>query len=459
MRRGALLCAFFALFGWSTASAATGNVVLMVVDDQGLDAGCYGHPVLRTPHLDALAAEGTRFTHAFCTTASCSPSRSVILTGLHNHANGQYGLQHAVHNFQTRTFVRGLPVLLREAGYRTASIGKLHVHPTEVYAFETTLPAGPQGPRNGVRMAEEARRFIEQPDDRPFFLYFCPTDPHRAARGFANDQTYDGMQPVAYRTEDAVVPPFLPDRPEVRAELAEYYQAVSRVDQGLGALVRVLRETGHWDDTLLIYMSDNGMPFPGAKTTLYEPGMRLPLIVRAPGQSRPGQTCDALVSFTDITPTILEYAAAEGPRYALQGRSLLPLLKGAEPAGWDEVYASHSFHEVTMYYPMRAVRTRTHKLIMNLAHPLPFPFASDLFESATWQGVLSRGDGRLGNRTVEAFVQRPRFELFDLENDPHELHNLALRPESAELLRTLQSKLRAWQEHTADPWLVKYQHE
>ena len=123
------------------------NIVLIVSDDHGLDAaGCYGNPVIKTPNLDRLAAEGTRFTNAFCTSASCSASRSVILTGLYNHANGQYGHQHGYNNFHTFTNVKSLPVLLAEAGYRTGRIGKYHVAPEMVYKFNTALPANPRNP-------------------------------------------------------------------------------------------------------------------------------------------------------------------------------------------------------------------------------------------------------------------------------------------------------------------------
>jgi N-sulfoglucosamine sulfohydrolase len=442
-----------------TLAAADRNVVLVIVDDMGSDAGCYGNSVVQTPHLDALAREGMLFTHAFCTTASCSPSRSVILSGLHNHANGQYGLAHAEHNFHTLPAVQSLPVLLTAAGYRTGRIGKFHVQPAATYHFETDLGPGPQGSRNPVGMAEAARKFIEQPDDRPFFLYFCTADAHRAARGFANEASYPGVEPVVYRPEDVVVPPFLPDRPEVRQELVEYYQAVSRADQGLGALVRVLRETGHWDNTLVLFASDNGIPFPGAKTTLYESGMRLPLVVRSPDQKRRGTVCQAMVSWADLTPTILDFTSAAGPKHPLHGRSILPILEEEAPEGWDEVYASHAFHEVTMYYPMRVIRTRRHKLIFNVAHPLDFPFASDLYNSLTWQGVLERPDAMLGNRTAAAFLHRPRWELFDLEADPHELANLADDPRHAATLEALQARLKAFQERTADPWAVKYRHE
>ena len=435
------------------------NVVLIVVDDQGYEAGCYGNTVIQTPHLDRLAAEGTRFQYAFCTTSSCSASRSVILTGLQNHANGQYGHMHGYNNFHTRDFVQSLPVLLARAGYRTCSIGKFHVQPERIYHFETYANQGIMGGRYGLRMAENARRFIEQDDPRPFFLYFCTSDPHRSRDGFANNLKYPGMKPVVYDPAKIPVPHFLPDEPEVRAELAEYYQAVSRLDEGLGHLLRVIDETGHRDDTLVIYLSDNGIPFPGAKTTLYEPGMRLPLVIRSPEQKRRGVVSRAMVTWADITPTILDYCGAAGPKYALHGRSILPVLEQDDPEGWDEIYASHTFHEITMYYPMRVVRTRRFKLILNLAHPLPFPFASDLYRSKTWQGLLRREAKMFGSRTVAAYVHRPRYELYDLESDPHEVRNLANDARYAEVFDDLKRRLRAWQERTQDPWTVKYRYE
>jgi N-sulfoglucosamine sulfohydrolase len=443
------------------ADAADRNVILIVGDDHGLDAGCYGHPDVKTPHLDRLAAQGVRFTNAFCTTASCSASRSVILSGLQNHTNGQYGHQHAEHNFHTLAKVRSLPALLKAGGYRTASLGKFHVQPESAYPFDETIPAG--NTQNPVQMADRARTFLAKDDARPFFLYFCPTDPHRAGVGFGEDRPHPGVTEVTYDPATLPVPPFLPDLPETRAELAGYLQAVSRLDQGVGRLLAVLEETGHAGDTMVIYVSDNGMPWPGAKTTLYEPGMHLPLIVRAPGNARPGTTSDAMVSWIDLAPTILDHAglAAEAgpgaPR--LQGRSFLTAARGEALPDRDEVYASHTFHEVTMYYPMRAIRTRKYKLIRNLAAPLPFPFASDLWESRTWQAVLDRKLSHYGRRTVEATLHHAPVELYDLEADPDELRNLADDPAHAATRRALEAKLLAWQKATADPWVVKYQHE
>ena len=441
----------------ASSAPAARNVVLIIGDDHGLQLGCYGDAVIKTPSLDRLAAQGTRFANAFAAVSSCSPSRSVILTGQFNHTNGQYGLAHAAHNFNSLPGVRSLPNLLAVAGYRTGIVGKHHVNPPEAYAFEEQLRY-PGGPRNVAAMAQAAHKFIAASTDRPFFLLVGFHDPHRDKTGFGNGGKFPGLLKVEYKPEDIQVPPWLPDTPEVRHELAEYYESISRMDHGVGLILDAIQQTGHEKDTLVIYVSDNGPPFPGAKTTLYEPGIHLPLIVRSPAQNRRSVTCQAMVSFVDITPTVLDWAGLALPK-GVAGRSLLPALDQNNPAGWDVVYGSHTFHEVTMYYPMRMIRTRTHKYILNLANCLEYPLASDLWGSEAWQGILHRGDARCGQRTVNALLHRPREELYDLTKDPNEIHNLAADPANAALLEQVRGQLKQWQENTRDPWLIKYTHE
>jgi len=444
------------------------NIILIVADDHGRgDLGCYGNAVVKTPNLDRLAGEGVRFTNAFCTTASCSASRSVILSGLYNHYNGQYGHQHAYHHFASFDHVRSLPVLLRAGGYRTVRIGKYHVAPEEIYQFDLQLPGNE---RNAVQMADNCRQLFETEDRRPFFLYFCTSDPHRGGGKAADlphqpdrfgnrEPGYPGVNEVKYRPEEVAVPDFLPDIPECRAELAQYYQAVSRVDQGIGRLIEHLQKAGQYDNTILIYISDNGIAFPGAKTTTYEPGINLPCIVRRPGQKNQGIRCDALVNWADLTPTILDLAGATPRDYEFHGRSFTSVLEREHAPDWDTVYASHTFHEITMYYPMRVVRERRFKLIWNLAHGLDYPFASDLWAAATWQGTLKRGRRLYGRRSVDAYLHRPKFELYDLENDPHEVKNLAEDPQHQAKLEEMKAKLKAFQKRTQDPWIVKWNYE
>ncbi|HEY5315070.1 MAG TPA: sulfatase, partial [Pirellulales bacterium] len=333
------------------APAAQKNVLVVVADDLGLQVGCYGDQQTRTPHLDRLAAGATRFTQAYCTTSSCSACRSVILSGRYNHATAHYGHEHGYNHFRTYEWMRTLPVALAEAGYRTCSVGKYHVAPEPVYHFERYYNQGIDG-HNPVALAAAARKFLEEKDERPFFLYFCPFDPHRAggAGGFANEKPHRGVTPVAFDPEKITPPAWLPEKPEVRREWAEFLQAINRLDQGIGALLTALADTGHADDTLVMVLSDNGPPFPGAKTTLYQPGINLPLIVRRPGQASPVVT-DARVTFADLVPTILEFTGVSPEKMTaidptrpkkskkrdlgLQGRSFLGILDQSHPDGWD----------------------------------------------------------------------------------------------------------------------------
>ncbi len=492
-----LLCVT-SVFWAHVSHAAQRNVILIVTDDQGPDAGCYGNPVLKTPNLDALASDGTCFTQAFCTTASCSASRSVILTGLHNHANGQYGHQHAYHKFSSYTNIASLPVYLSQAGYRTGLCGKYHVAPESVYRFDQTIPGNSRSP---VVMAHNCEQFIKQNDEQPFFLYFCTSDPHRSGETAEelphkpnrfgnpapNTRGYPGISELVYDPQDVIVPGFLPDTPTCRAEIAQYYQSISRIDQGLGRLVEILKDTGQWDKTLIIYIADHGIAMPGAKTTLYEGGMHSPCVVRDPYNTKRGVINNAMVSWVDLTPTILDFAGeldaatseakkqvvAEIPepesgtqttnsttRGQFHGRSFLSVLGQQDPAGWDQVYASHTFHEIQMYYPMRVVRGRRYKLIWNIAYGLPFPFASDLWAAPTWQAQYQQGlDAPYGAKTVGSYIQRPEFELYDIQADPHEGKNLAGDPQHAELLQQMQQQLQQFQRDTNDPWILKWEYE
>ena len=477
--------------------ASQPNIVLFVTDDQSPIAGCYGSPNIQTPYLDALAKDGTLFTHAFATTASCSASRSVLLTGLHNHANGQYGHAHHYHKFATfaNCASLSLPLQLRSLGYRTAHIGKLHVAPESVYAFDHWLKSGHA--HNTPKWIDNCKPIIQENSVRPFFLCFWTNDPHRGngeepsapehlkPNRFGNPEagkSYPGTAEVEYDPTTIPVPAFLPNTPECRRELAQYYQSCTRTDKALGALVAALKEAGHYEDTLIVFTADHGMAFPGAKTTVYEAGLHVPLVVKMPGVQG---ACvnDALISHTDLTPTLLDAAEGydadnraprnflsvppvgigenAGPKFSCyHGRSWLNLLGKEHGDGWDEVSASHTFHEIQMYYPMRAIRDRRFKLIWNIAAPLPFPFASDLWAASTWQTQHQIGlAAPYGKRTVGSYIQRPAFELYDLQADPAESLNLAGDPAFAFQLESMKARIKAMQHTTDDPWVLKWDYE
>jgi N-sulfoglucosamine sulfohydrolase len=168
---------------------------------------------------------------------------------------------------------------------------------------------------------------------------------------------------------------------------------------------------------------------------------------------------DAMITWADLAPTLLEVAGAPIPQGAFDGRSFRAALDGAPMSGWDEVYASHSFHEITMYYPMRVVRTRRYKLIYNVANELTYPSALDLIKSPTWISATQSGGRMFGARTIEAYLHRPKFELYDLERDPNEVINLAEVPEHRQRRAELTAKLKAFQTATKDPWVRKWDYE
>jgi len=444
------------------------NIVLMVADDHGLDTGKYGNYAIKTPNLDALAEDGVIFTNAFCTTASCAASRSVILTGLYNHANGTYGHTHGCHHFACFDNVVTLPALLNKAGYRTIRVGKRHFAPESIYTFKEGYPEGKFG-RDDVRMSESCRELIK--GDDPFFLYWCSMNPHRGGGKleshpckpdkFGNpDKSFPNDEEITYKDDEVLVPPYLPDTPETRAELAQYCQSVSRLDRGVGRLIRILKEEGKYDNTVIIYISDNGPAFHSAKTTLYEPGMNLPCIVRTPYLQKRNTTCDGLITWADLTPTILDFADAYDNPQAFHGRSFKDIIGQQSPQNWrDEVYAAHTFHEITNYYPMRVVRTKKYKFIWNIAYPLTYSSASDLWYSASWQGALRDGLEKYGKRAIKDYLKRPKFELYDLENDPYEIENLAYNPQYKALVDDFCEKIRIFQKETKDPWLHKWEYE
>jgi N-sulfoglucosamine sulfohydrolase len=224
-------------------------------------------------------------------------------------------------------------------------------------------------------------------------------------------------------------------------------------------LIEILKKSGQYENTLIIYISDNGVAFPGAKTTLYDSGMKLPCIIRTPGRTRGGVTQDAMITWADIMPTLLDVAGIGLKNYEMDGRSFRAGLDGSQMKGWDEVFASHTFHQITMYYPMRVVRTREYKLIHNLASGLTFPSARDLIQSPTWISAVREGGTVFGRRTIAQYLHRPEFELYDLRKDPDEVVNLSDDPSAQTVKAALIEKLKAYQTATKDPWISKWNYE
>jgi N-sulfoglucosamine sulfohydrolase len=426
------------------APSGARSVVLVVADDLGTDdAGALGNPAVRTPGLDALARTGVLYRNAFTPTSSCSPSRAALYTGLHGPTSGQIGSAPPEGRFALRPGIETVFTLWKAAGGLTALIGKVHSAPPAAYPFDFELDVDG---RDVARLAELARVFVESVEGRPFLLVVACSDPHRRW----TDRRYPGAREWDCRPGDVEVPHHLPDLPEIREELARYYRAISRLDRGVALIREALAATGRADDTLLVFASDNGAPFPGAKTNLRDAGVRVPFVLCAPGMTGPGASA-ALVSFVDVLPTVLAWAGIPGPAaYALPGRSLLPGPDGAPPERRDAVFGTHTFHEVTERYPMRTVRTERFRYVANLEADRAYPQPPDVEHSDSWQAILALDPPRLGDRSVEAYLHRPPEELYDVVADPGETANLAGRPEHAETLARLRARLSAWRGEIGD---------
>ena len=324
-------------------------------------------------------------------------------------------------------------------------------------------------------MNELVRKFFTeaQQKDKPFFLYVAFFDVHRGCGvtfcehygdGTGDNNVIPDWTPIDYKPEDVEVPPYLPDTLATRMDIAAQYRAVSRMDQGVGLFLKSLQDFGYENNTLVILTADNGIPFPNAKTNLYESGMGEPLIISNPmAPVRWGQETQALASTTDIVPTILDWFNLTYPEYklfgptvTLQGKSLLPVLKAEPTTGYDTTFSSHTFHEITMYYPMRVVRDKSHRLIHNLNFKMPFPIAADLFDSPTFQDILKHSSENVSTKwfkTLDQYYYRSEFELFDLDKDPLETNNVMDDPAYQDIAKSLKEKLWQWQVNTDDPWL------
>lgn len=408
------------------------NLVMIDCHDLGRHLGCYGRTAVPSDAIDALAADGVRFASAYATAPQCSPSRASLYTGRHAHDVGMLGLAHAPFDWSLRPGARYLASYLQEAGWSTHHVGVQHVaYDTPAHAralgFDThdaSHALAPVVAQHAVSRVRDAAA--------PYFLNVGFFEPHRHADG-----RYGVHPPYTARGVD--VPAYLPDVPEVRAEMAAVQGAIHALDRGVARIVEAIDARDDAEDTWIVFTTDHGLALPRAKASMYDPGVGVALVMRWPARGLTGgRTVDALTSHVDLVPTLLEGFGLVVPS-ELHGRSLWPLLLGEPAAVHHAIYAEKTFH--TAYEPQRMIRTERWKLVANLEVDI-LNVPGDVLRSPVTPHVVD-----------EIAIERPCLELYDLVTDPDERTNLAYRPDHATVRDELASDLLAWMRATSDPIL------
>jgi len=413
--------------GSLTAAEMRPNFIVFIADDMAWnDCGVCGHDKIRTPNIDELARGGMQFHNAFLTISSCSPSRCSLITGRYPHNTGAGQLHLPLPGDQV-TFVEKL----KSAGYYTAAAGKWHLGEATKPKFDKVV----------TRMNQWVATLQARPEEKPFFMWFAFSDPHRPYQKNTIDKPHT--------PDDTIVPPFLPDNPDTRADLAAYYDEITRLDSVMGKVSAELEKQGATENTMVLFMSDNGRPFPRCKTTVLDSGIQTPWIVRWPRVVKAGSECASLISSIDLAPTVLELAGVAIPK-TVQGISFKPLLTDPNAKTRDAIFAEHNWHDFDDH--QRAVRTMQFKYIRNSYTDIPLTPPADAVRSPTYQKMHKLKEaGKLTPAQLSTYqTPRPSEELYDLNKDPYEMKNIASDPAYTKPLAKMRKRLDDWIERTDD---------
>jgi|JI10StandDraft_1071094.scaffolds.fasta_scaffold05281_6 N-sulfoglucosamine sulfohydrolase len=463
---------------WGVAVSATPslNILLITADDLNYDTPGFAGGKMPgiTPHLDQLAAQGIRFTKAHVAVAVCQPSRQCLMTGRYPHRNGSTGFY---------PITAGVPTLievLKTAGYHSGILGKVtHLQPRTKFPWDfqqdrDTLGEG----RDPALFHRYTTEFLRQAKaaGRPFILMANSHDPHRPWAGSpqekAHAQQVAAGKPVGgdlggasfpapartYQASDAAVPGFLPVLPAVRQEMAEYYASVHRGDESVGEILRALKESGLEESTLVLFLSDNGISMPFAKSNCYLASTRTPLVIRWPGKTRPGRVeSTSFVSSIDLMPTILD-AIGVPPPPDMDGRSFLPLLLDATKTARSAVFTCYNDTSAKKPFPMRCLQTKDYGYIFNAWSDGQRTYRSEGMNGQSFPAMreASTTDQEIAAR-IQVLTRRTSEELYDIANDPDALHNLANDPQHHATLLQMRGEMLAWMKQTSDPLAPTYE--
>jgi len=400
------------------------NILYIHSHDTGRYVQPYGFQI-PTPNIQMLADQGAFFRQAFCASPTCSGSRASLLTGQYCHNNGMFGLAHR--GWSLNDYSQHLIHPLHTVGYTSALIGEQHISEDPgVIGYHEVIEVDTNHASEIAPIANATLHRIEE----PFFMSVGFFETHR-----------EFQAPTSVRDSLYSLPPQnLPDTVETREDMASFKASARSLDQGIGSVLNELHRLGMDDDTLIVCTTDHGLAFPRAKATLLDRGTGVMLLMRGPGGFNGGKVFDSMVSHLDLYPTLCELAGAEPPPF-LQGRSLLPLIRGEVGAIRDEVFTEMTYHAA--YEPQRALRTGRWKYIRRF-HGYEHPVLANCDDSATKDLMIRNGWG-------ESIV--PEERLYDLVLDPNENRDLSAHRRYAQTRKRFAARLREWMEETEDPLL------
>jgi len=402
------------------------NILVIITHDTGRHLGCYDRKV-ETPNLNRLADKGVLFTNFFCTAPQCSPSRASLLTGRYPHSHGLIGLTHR--GFRLNMNEPLLPALLADAGYSTYLFGFQHESPDPYsLGYQKVFKAKSNSCLDVTPLVLD---FLSKKPERPFFMMIGFSETHRPFPEY--EGAVDNIEGF----------PYLPDVEEIRRDIASLNILVRRVDKKVGEILRAVEEIGLRDDTLIVFTTDHGVAFPGAKATLFDPGIEISMLMSGPDEFKGGKRINSLLSNLDFAPTILDLCDIPIPA-EMQGKSMLPIIRGELDKLHDWIFIEQTYHAA--YDPMRGVRTERFKYIRSF-EKRPFWFPPN----------VDGGPSKEVARKLGYFNRpRPSEMLFDLQADPVERRNLVDDPDYSDMLEKMRSILEDWMRSTADPLLKGY---
>ena len=436
------------------------NVLLITADDMNWDSlGCTGSktPAI-SPNIDKLASQGMRFEHAHVTSAICQPSRSAIGTGRYPHRSGALGFDPI--NTDVPTIVESF----RAGGCHTGILAKVgHMAPKSKFPWDSITEVGELGNGRDPSLYYKAcKAFFDQAKSagKPFLLMANSQDPHRpfpgSQQGEGKLHTLEASR--VYKPEEVRVPGFLPQGiPDIGKEVAQYYTAVHRCDEAVGQVLRALKESGREDDTIVIFLSDNGISVPFAKTNCYESSTKTPLIIRWPGRIKPGSVDkEHFVSGIDLMPTLIDALGLE-PVKGMDGRSFLPVLQGKKQDGRDKVFTFITSTSGKKFFPMRSVRNASYSYIFNAWSDGKTEFRNEPMSGLTWKAMMAAGekDPKIAER-CSFYLHRVPEEFYDLESDPNELKNLISSSMRQADINKLRRAMLDMMKSTNDPLLEEF---